>query len=141
MQRKFVTNLALLLFLNLLIKPFWIFGIDRSVQNLIGVEEYGSYYALFNFSFLLNILLDVGITNFNNRNISQNRHLFSKYFSGIILIRLLLGIIYFLFSIAFAFAIGYSSNHRYALYTILSSIRFPDIRWYKKLKNKINSIQ
>lgn len=119
MQRKFVTNLALLLFLNLLIKPFWIFGIDRSVQNLIGVEEYGSYYALFNFSFLLNILLDVGITNFNNRNISQNRHLFSKYFSGIILIRLLLGIIYFLFSIAFAFAIGYSSNQINMLWLLL----------------------
>ncbi|HNR20539.1 MAG TPA: oligosaccharide flippase family protein [Bacteroidia bacterium] len=119
MQRKFVTNLALLLFLNLLIKPFWIFGIDRSVQNLIGAEEYGSYYALFNFSFLLNILLDVGITNFNNRNISQNRQLFSKHFSGIILIRLLLGIIYFVFSIAFAIAIGYSAKQINMLWLLL----------------------
>lgn len=119
MQRKFVTNLALLLLLNLLIKPFWIFGIDRSVQNLIGAEEYGSYYALFNFSFLLNILLDIGITNFNSRNISQNRQLFSKHFSGIIFIRLLLGIVYFLFSIAFAIIIGYSSKQINMLWLLL----------------------
>lgn len=119
MQRKFVTNLALLLFLNLLIKPFWIFGIDRSVQNLIGAEEYGSYYALFNFSFLLNILLDVGITNFNSRNISQNRQLFTKHFSGIIFIRLLLGLIYFIFSIGFAYAIGYSEKQMNMLWLLL----------------------
>ena len=69
MQKKFVTNLALLLFLNLLIKPFWILGIDRSVQNSVGAADYGMYFALFNFSFLLNIILDFGITNFNNKNI------------------------------------------------------------------------
>ena len=34
MQRKFLTNLILLLFLNLLIKPFWILGIDRAVLEL-----------------------------------------------------------------------------------------------------------
>src|SRR5690606_8026325 len=83
MQRKFITNLALLLLLNLLIKPFWIFGIDRTVQNMLGAEVYGKYYALLNFSFLLNILLDAGITNFNNKNISQHQHLVSKHFAGI----------------------------------------------------------
>ena len=51
MQRKFVTNLALVLALNLLIKPFWILGIDRAVQNAVGTEQYGFYYAIFNFSF------------------------------------------------------------------------------------------
>ena len=60
---------------DFLIKPFWIFGIDRTVQNMIGTEQYGLYYALFNFSFLFNIFLDLGITNFNNRNISQNSFL------------------------------------------------------------------
>ena len=72
MQRKFITNLALVLALNLLIKPFWILGIDRAVQNAVGTEQYGFYYSIFGFSFLLNILLDLGITNFNNKNISQN---------------------------------------------------------------------
>ena len=94
MQRKFLTNLGLLLFLNLLIKPFWVFGIDRTVQNLVGVEAFGFYFVVFNFSFLFNILLDLGITNFNNRNIAQNHHLLSKHFSGILLMKLLLAFLY-----------------------------------------------
>lgn len=94
MQRKFLTNLGLLLFLNLLIKPFWIFGIDRTVQNTVGVEQYGFYFVVFNFSFLFNILLDLGITNFNNRNIAQHNHLLNKHFSGILVLKLLLGIVY-----------------------------------------------
>ena len=94
MQRKFITNLILLLSLNLLIKPFWILGIDRSVQNLVGEEMYGFYFVVFNFSFLFNILLDLGITNFNNRNIAQNKQLLNKHFSGIIVVRLLLALFY-----------------------------------------------
>ena len=94
MQRKFLTNLGLLLFLNLLIKPFWVFCIDRTVQNLVGVEAFGFYFVVFNFSFLFNILLDLGITNFNNRNIAQNHHLLSKHFSGILLMKLLLAFLY-----------------------------------------------
>ena len=94
MRRKFLTNLGFLLFLNLLIKPFWVFGIDRTVQNLVGVEAFGFYFVVFNFSFLFNILLDLGITNFNNRNIAQNHHLLSKHFSGILLMKLLLALLY-----------------------------------------------
>ncbi len=108
MQKKFITNLAFLLFLNLLIKPFWLLGIDRSVQNVTGAEAYGEYYALFNFSFLFNILLDIGITNFNNRNISQNRHLLDKHLSGIILLRIMLAGVYILISLLASMIIGYS---------------------------------
>lgn len=94
MNKKFVLNLALLLFVNLLVKPFYIFGIDRGVQNAVGPYEYGIYASLFSFSILLNILLDVGITNFNNKNIAQYNHLLSKYFPNIISFKILLGILY-----------------------------------------------
>ena len=80
MQKKFLTNLGLLLFLNLLVKPFWVLGIDRSVQNVVGAEEYGFYFSILNFSFLFNMFLDLGITNFNNRNIAQNAQLLNKHF-------------------------------------------------------------
>ena len=57
--------------LNILVNgsSFWIFGIDRTVQNLLGAGEYGLLYSLFNFSLLLNIILDFGLTNFNNREL------------------------------------------------------------------------
>lgn len=121
MQKKFITNLALLVFLNLLIKPFWIFGIDRTVQNMIGAEEYGKYYALLNFSFLLNIFLDLGITNYNNRNISQNSHLVSKHFSGIVVLRFLLAGGYFLLSMIIGLFIGYSNHDLYLLFVLLAN--------------------
>lgn len=119
MQKKFVTNLAFLLFLNLLIKPFWILGIDRSVQNAVGAGEYGLYYALFNFSFLLNILLDLGISNFNNKNIAQNRALLNKNLSGIIFLRIILAVIYIIVSILIGFMIGYEWNQLSLLLLLL----------------------
>jgi O-antigen/teichoic acid export membrane protein len=110
MQRKFVTNLALVIFLNLLIKPFWILGIDRAVQNAVGTEQYGFYYAIFNFSFLLNILLDLGITNFNNKNIAQNNHLLGKHFESIVMLRLLLAFIFTIITILGGLIIGYNAD-------------------------------
>lgn len=98
MKRKFVTNLALLLLLNLLVKPFWI-GIDIVVQNRVGPEQYGNYFALLQFTFLFNILLDLGITNYNNRNIAQNQQLLSKHFSNLIVIRMMLGMLYLFISV------------------------------------------
>ncbi len=108
MQGKFIKNLVLLMILNLLIKPFWILGIDRTVQNTVGAEEYGFYFAVFNFSFLFNILLDLGITNFNNKSIAQNRQLLTKYLSNILVLKLLLFGLYLLFTFSFAFVIDYS---------------------------------
>lgn len=115
MRRKFITNLGFLLFLNLLVKPFWIFGIDRTVQNIVAPGEYGFYFTVLNFTFLFNILLDFGITSFNNRNIAQNSHLLNKHFSGITLLRLFLGVIYFAVIFVVAALIGYDSRHFYFL--------------------------
>ena len=115
MKRKFFTNLGFLLFLNLLVKPFWIFGIDRTVQNITAPGEYGFYFTVLNFTFLFNILLDFGITSFNNRNIAQNQHLLNKHFSGIALLRLVLAAVYFVVIFSLAVIIGYDSKHLYFL--------------------------
>ena len=109
MQRKFLTNLGLLLLLNLLIKPIWIFAIDRNVQIITGVMDYGFYFEVFNFSFLFNILLDLGITNFNNRNIAQNHHLLNKHFSAIVVMKLLLALVYVLIAFTVALSLKYNS--------------------------------
>ena len=119
MKRKFVTNLILLLFLNLLIKPFWLFGIDRTVQNTVGDESFGMYFALFNFSMLLNILLDVGITNFNNRNIAQHNFLLPKHLSNIVGLKFVLAIVYAVFSLIIAAIIGYSKIQFHLLFFLI----------------------
>ncbi|MDP3431836.1 MAG: polysaccharide biosynthesis protein, partial [Bacteroidota bacterium] len=116
MKRKFITNLLLLLFLNVLIKPFWIFGIDLTVQNMVGDESYGLYFSLLNFSMILNIFLDLGITSFNNRNIAQHRQLLKKHVSNIVGLKFLLAGIYAVISIVIALIIGYKDVQLHLLF-------------------------
>lgn len=106
-QKDFVFNICFLLFLNLLIKPFWILGIDVGVQNHVGAESYGLYFAVFNFTYMFNILLDMGTTNFNNRNIARNNQLLDKHLSSIIILRFLLAVFYMLVVFSVALIIGY----------------------------------
>lgn len=115
MKKKFFSNLLLLVSLNLLVKPFWIFGIDRSVQNVVGAEEYGFYFSLFSFSMLLNILLDAGTSNYNNRVIAREPERLSEYFSQLFLIRLLLAVVYGVVTFAVAWLIGYAGRQMYLL--------------------------
>ncbi len=115
MRRFFVTNLFIVLLLNLLVKPFWIFGIDRSVQNFVGSEEYGFYFALFNFTLILNILLDLGITNYNNRNIAQHNQLLNKHLSNVLSLKIVLFIIYTFVIFSIALIIGYKGRQLYLL--------------------------
>src|SRR4051812_43137228 len=93
-KKKFIFDLAILIILNLLIKPFWTIIVEPKVQGQIGNITYGEYATIFSYSFLLNIFLDFGITNFNNRNIAQNTHLLSKHFSKMLSFKFALGIFY-----------------------------------------------
>lgn len=97
----------------------WIFGIDRTVQNTVGDETFGLYFALFNFSMLLNILLDVGITNYNNRNIAQHNFLLPKHLSNIIGLKFVLSIVYALFSLGIAAIIGYNNIQFHLLFFLI----------------------
>ena len=110
-QRDFVFNIAILIFLNLLVKPFWILGVDVAVQNRVGAAAYGLYFSIFNFTYLFNVILDMGITNFNNRNIARHTQLLSKHLSGIIILKLLLGVVYMAVTFGVAAIIGYGSLH------------------------------
>ena len=108
MQNRFIKNIIFLLFLNLLVKPFWYFGIDLEVQNRLGDALYGQYLSIFNFSYLFYILLDLGITNFNSRNIANDNKMLSKHFAGLAEIKMLLGVCYAIV----IFAVGYLNGFR-----------------------------
>ena len=119
MQKKFLTNLSLLILLNLLIKPFWVLAIDRGVQNAVGSDEYGFYFSLFNFSFLLNILLDLGITTYNNRSIAQNPDQLPDQFSKIVSLKAILAAIYAVATLAAGCVIGYNTEQMGLLYIMV----------------------
>ncbi|UKN02924.1 oligosaccharide flippase family protein [Paracrocinitomix mangrovi] len=123
MQRKFLTSLILIVLLNFLVKPFYIIGIDAEVQNRVGEEVYGNYFSLLNFSFLLNILLDLGITNYNTRNIAQHPQLLQKHFYKILSLRMALFILYATFTLLMGLFVGYN-NYQFYLLSMLMINQF-----------------
>ncbi|MCC6727110.1 MAG: polysaccharide biosynthesis protein, partial [Saprospiraceae bacterium] len=52
MNREFLLNAVFLVLVNLLIKPFYVFGIERTIQERVAPGEYGLYATLFIFTFL-----------------------------------------------------------------------------------------
>jgi O-antigen/teichoic acid export membrane protein len=90
MNREFLLNISFLVLINVIIKPLYILAIEVNVQNAVGPEEYGVYFALFNFCFLFQILNDFGIQNYNSRNIAQNIDQLEVNLGNILGIKLLL---------------------------------------------------
>lgn len=119
MQKKFLSNLALILVLNLLIKPFAIFGIDATIQNRIGAQEYGLYFSLLNLSFLFNIVMDLGINNYTTKNIAQFPHIAGNYMGKIFSFRLLLFFLYAALTFILALLIGYRGSQIYLLFLLV----------------------
>ena len=110
MNSRFLKNILFLLFINLLVKPFWILGVDRTVQNIVGDASYGTYLAIFNFSYLFYIILDIGLTNYNSKEIAQNNSLLSKYFVGISQAKIFLSVAYFIIIFVIGLIIGYNTE-------------------------------
>lgn len=119
MKKHFISNLALLILLNLLIKPFWFLGIEVGVQNAVGESSYGFYFSLFSFSFVLNMLLDVGINNYNNRNISQHPERLREQLAAIIPLKFLLGLVYALFVLIGGKVLGYDQEQFRMLWVLV----------------------
>jgi O-antigen/teichoic acid export membrane protein len=110
-NREFLLNMLFLVFINLLIKPFFIFGIDLRVQNTVPEHEYGLYFTLLSFAYLFQILCDFGIQSFTNRHISRHPQLMPKYFPNLLALKILLSAFYLLIAPLFAWLLfGYGAK-------------------------------
>ncbi len=123
MLKRLLSGLFWVLLLNLLIKPFWILGVEVGVQNAVGDEEYGLYFGLFSLASILNILLDAGVTNFNTRNIARHPHLISKHLGGILAIKVALLGLYLAATLAAGLLLGFTGR-RFALLALLCANQF-----------------
>ncbi|MEY3397635.1 MAG: hypothetical protein RL220_229, partial [Bacteroidota bacterium] len=115
MKRNFLLDLTLLIGLNLLVKPFYILVIEAGVQNAVGPEAYGSYFALINFSFILNIFLDFGITNWNTRRIATEPENALHGLGTLMRLRIWLALIFFIVSLSTGLMLGYDGEMMYGL--------------------------
>lgn len=91
---KFYSSLLLLIVLNAVIKPIWIFGIDRQVQNITGVAEYGVYFSLLNLSIVFGFLLDWGLNNFVNRELAAKKTDLQRQLGSLLFLKLLFFFLY-----------------------------------------------
>lgn len=110
MQRTFLSNLSLLMVLNLLVKPAYLLLIETEVQNKVGSEEYGHYAALLSLGFLLNIFLDLGINTFTSRKVAQSADRALHYLSSVFLLRLGLAAVYFALLGLGSWLLGYEAS-------------------------------
>lgn len=105
---RFYKSLGLLVILNVIIKPIWIFGIDRQVQNVVGTVAYGTYFSLFNFSIVFSFLLDWGLTAYYNRQLATEKENFANKAGNFLFIKLLFAFIYTMVILAVAWLSGIS---------------------------------
>lgn len=91
---RFYSSLGLLIVLNVVIKPLWIFGVDRQVQNAVGTAAYGTYFSLFNLSIVFSFLLDWGLTTFFNRQLASQKENFIDKAGSFLFIKLLFALVY-----------------------------------------------
>ncbi len=122
MKREFLINIIFLFVLNALIKPFYIFGIDRSVQNAVGEHTYGVYYAMWSFTFMFQIVCDLGIQNYNTREIARHRHLLDKYITRVLSLKLILSAVYLAITFFIGFVVYKGENQTLLLVLCLNQI-------------------
>ncbi len=139
MRRKFLVNIIFLLAVSIIVKAFWVLGIDRTVQNVAGEAAYGFYFSLFSFSVLFTLLLDMGLSGFNNRAVSADPTRVKLYFGNVLLLRLMLTAAYFLVTVSVAWAMGYSGNQfSLLLVLMLNQVMSSMILW---LRSNISGMQ
>lgn len=106
-KKEFLINIILLLTINLLVKPLYILGVDAHIQNIVGEQTYGVYFALFNLVFLFQFIIEPGILSFNSRNIAQNPETLRYHLPRILGVKIVLFIPFIVAMIIGFFAWGY----------------------------------
>lgn len=94
LNKKFFYNIALLVLVNILIKPLWIFGLDRKVQLAVGNEQYGLYYGIFSLAIILNSMLDPGLHQYMNQRFSKVQHRVEHTLMALFQTKLVLSVLY-----------------------------------------------
>ena len=139
MKKAFFINISILLAANLIIKPLYLFGIDRTVQNIVGSETYGVYITLFNLTMLFQIMSDFGIRYLNNRDIAQDQSLFPKYFSNLVLFKGILAVLFTGVCFLTAYILGYDQYYFQLLSIMIITQLLTDFVLY--LRSNVSGLQ
>lgn len=79
-------------------------------MNKVGESEYGLFFAIFNFTYLFQILLDFGLQNYNNREVAADNSKIDELLPTIFSFKILLLVVYLILCVSFAYGLGYLSK-------------------------------
>lgn len=118
LRRELIINIGFLLLANILIKPYYIFFIERTFQNEAGSTAWGIYFAVFSLSMIPQIVLDLGLTTYVNKQVAGDRSKYDEYWKQAVFSKPLLSILFFLVFILIASIAGYLNTNAALVYWI-----------------------
>lgn len=113
MKKKFLSDFFFIQVINLIIKPVWILIIDRKVQNMLPAAEYGTYFSLTGYSLIFMILLDLGLTNYNNREVAIDKQFYKSNFWSLMGAKGILTLVFFVLAFFVGWLMGFTSRDFY----------------------------
>ncbi len=111
MQREFILNTFLLIFLNLLVKPIYILGVELRVQNELGTEAWGLYFTLIGFIYFFQFINDFGFSHFIRKYITEQRDHIKEIFPGLLTTKLVFSIAFITLVWLANLIFGFEQNH------------------------------
>lgn len=118
-QRDFRGNILWIILLNALVKPLYLLGIDRGVQNALPPDEYGLYFTLLNLTFLFQIVADFGLQTWVSKRLATDPDGAGRDYPTFLSFKAILSVAYLLLSLAAAGLFGWLDEHPMALAGIL----------------------
>jgi O-antigen/teichoic acid export membrane protein len=115
LRHFFARNLLFVIGINMLVKPVWIFLIDRNVQIRVGHADFGTYTALLNISVIFQIILDFGLNSYNTRTISAEPERIKTLFPTLLSARIALFGLYEGIVLLAGYIMGYRGSELWLL--------------------------
>ena len=131
MSESYIRQILFLVLINVLIKIFYVFGIERQVQLAVGTSAYGLYFALFNFTYLFQVINEFGIQNYNLQVIASKSQSIRTQLHLVSWAKLFLHIIFSGLLFTFALVLGYAANLRWLIFLGINQIL---ISWISYLR-------
>lgn len=92
--RQYFQNVSFLFIINLLIKPIWVFGIERKFQLWLGQDAYGMYFSFLSLMYIIHVTLDLGLHSYSVKLISEKGSDYKSYISELWMSKLILVLLF-----------------------------------------------
>lgn len=114
------------------------FGVEAEIQNVVGTNNWGIYFDLFNLGFIFQILHEPGIQSYNSRNVARDPSSLSRYLPRILGLKVFLLFVFIAVTSGAFYVLGYEKE----LYTLLLWICFNQFlsTLYMYLRSNISAI-